>query len=352
MNNNKIVILSIVFVIVAVAATGLYIRKHAITAQKEVIIRVVECGTTPTETEILQKLTGRDIFEEQGIKLQRIPGSLTAGWSSPMALVSGQIDVGGGSLAGWINIRARGGKIKAMIPGSVVTGEEKAGLLVLEGSSIHTVKDLVGKSVAVNILGLGGDYHLKLLLKRNGVPPDKVQIVVAPIASQIQLLMSKQVDAVANTLTRGIEIDRALDQGGVRLIPGTSAYDIHGKEYASTPSGFREDFIKEHPDTVRKYVAAVETTRRLVWDVYIKDPQRVAKAYAEVAGEKGGNPELAKYYRPAKPGIYLTDDDVQWWLDVMEAEGQLKHGQIKASDVYTNEFSLAYKELKNKGEIK
>jgi ABC-type nitrate/sulfonate/bicarbonate transport system substrate-binding protein len=164
--------------------------------------------------------------------------------------------------------------------------------------------------------------------------------------------MSKQVDAVANTLTRGIEIDRALDQGGVRLIPGTSAYDIHGKEYASTPSGFREDFIKEHPDTVRKYVTAVETTRRLVWDVYIKDPQRVAKAYAEVAGEKGGNPELAKYYRPAKPGIYLTDDDVQWWLDVMEAEGQLKHGQIKASDVYTNEFSLAYKEIKNKGEIK
>ena len=34
---------------------------------------------------------------------------------------------------------------------------------------------------------------------------------------------------------------------------------------------------------------------------------------------------------------------MQWWIDAMVEQGQLKPGQIKASDIYTNEYNPYYK---------
>jgi ABC-type nitrate/sulfonate/bicarbonate transport system substrate-binding protein len=340
----------IAIILAALAVVVWLLKEREQAAPNEIVIKIAEGGTAPTEREIAKLLTGKDAFKEAGVKLQIIPASASAGWTSPMALLSGQIDVGGGSLAGWINIRARGGKIKALIPGGVVNKEYRTGILVLENSPIHSVKDLAGKSISVNTLGLGGDFLLKLLLRRNGVPLNQVQEVVAPTESQLQLLLSKQINAVADTLCGGVWFDRALDLGGIRLLPGTGAYEIMGEEFARTPSGFREDFIQAHPQAVRGYVTAVEKIRRDIWEIYQKDPERIRKAYAKIAESKGGNPKLAKYFRPTPPGIFMTDRDVQWWLDIMVAEGKLKPGQVKASEVYTNEFNPGYREdVKNAG---
>jgi ABC-type nitrate/sulfonate/bicarbonate transport system substrate-binding protein len=345
--SRKVKIISGIIFIAALAALGLFfLRARQKSVTEEVVVKVLEGGTAPTESEIAEKLTGKDIFAEQGVKLQKIPGSATAGWNSPMALLAGKIDVGGGSLAGWINIRARGGKIKAVIPGGVVSPDYHAGILVLADSDIRSVKDLAGKTVTVNTLGLGGEFHLKLLLKRNGVPLDQVQVLATPTENEIQLLLSKQVNAVADTLDGSIFIDLALDRGGVRLLPDTSVYAIHG-ECARTPSGFREDFIQAHPETVRGYVTAAEKIRRLIWEAFKKDPEQIRKAYVEIAERKGGNPKLAKYFRPTPPGIFMTDRDVQWWIDAMISEGKLKPGQVKPADVYTNEFNPYYKDYQS-----
>jgi|GEM_PF-194059 ABC-type nitrate/sulfonate/bicarbonate transport system substrate-binding protein len=340
-------------VVAAVLAVHIFWQKQQNSLKDgEVAIRVIRSATAPTDWELVQALTGRDVLKEENVKIQEIFGS-TAGWLPMMVLMTDKVDVSGGGWPGWINSRARGGKIKAVIGGGSSYQNwpgRKAGLLVLENSKIHTIKDLEGKIVAVNVLGLTGDYVVKLMLKKNGIPLNRVQIIAVPAENQEQVLRSGQVDAVADTTSGGPNFERILARGGVRVIPNTGKYEVLG--YAdSTGTGFREDFIKKYPDTVRHYVSAVEKSRRILWDEYKKDPDRVKNEYAKLVTEKGGNPQLAKYYLPPihLPSYeFITGNEIQRWIDTMVDEGQLKPGQVKVDDVYTNDYNPYYK----KSEIK
>ena len=62
--------------------------------------------------------------------------------------------------------------------------------------------------------------------------------------------------------------------------------------------------------------------------------------YAQIAQEKGGNPKLGKYYLPVSPyKAVIKDGDIQFWIDALVSSGKLKSGEIKPSDIYTNEFN-------------
>lgn len=346
--NRKIKAALAVFIALNFIAAGFLIGNSEKPDNDGIVpIKVSRIATSPTEWELVTALTGRDILKEEGVKIEEVYGGST-GWLFMVILMNGNVDVTGGGWPGWINARARGGKIKAVLSGSSSyhfwPGRE-AGLLVLKSSSIHSIKDLEGKTIAVNLLGLTGDYVVRTMLKRNGVPLDKVQIIAVPSENQEQVLRSKQVDAVADTTSGGPNFQRILDRGGVRVIPGTGKYEVLGCD-ETTGTGFREDFIEKHPETVRRYVSAVEKARCILWDEFKKNPGRVTAIHAGLVKEKGGNPQLSKYYLPPihMPEYeFITGKEVRLWIKVMEAEGQLKPGQVKADDVYTNEFNPYYK---------
>ena len=142
----------------------------------------------------------------------------------------------------------------------------------------------------------------------------------------------------------GIDYEIAMSRGAFRELPGTQRYAIRG-ETITMGSGFREDFIKKHPAIVRHFVTVLEKSKRILWEEFQKDPQKVKKAYADIAVVKGGNPKLAEYYRPTFSPDYpfAQDKDLQWWIDILVSEGKLRLGQIKPSDIFTNEFNLLYK---------
>jgi ABC-type nitrate/sulfonate/bicarbonate transport system substrate-binding protein len=338
----------IVSVILTFGAAGLLVGKDEKQDKDSIVpIKVSRIATSPTEWELVSALTGRDILKEEGVEIKEVSGGST-GWLFMLILLNGDVDVSGGGWPGWINARARGGKIKAVLSGSSsyhYWPGRQAGLLVLENSSIHSIKDLEGKTIAVNLLGLTGDYVVRTMLKKNGVPLDKVQIIPVPQQNQEQVLRSHQVDAIADTTDGGPNFQRILDRGVVRVIPGTGKFDVLGCD-ETIGMGFREDFIEKHPETVRRYVSAVEKARRILWDEYKKNPGRVIALYSRLVKEEGGNPELAKYYLPPvhMPDYeFITGKEVRLWIKAMESEGQLKPGQVKAEDVFTNEFNPYYK---------
>ncbi len=191
------------------------------------------------------------------------------------------------------------------------------------------------------MLGAEADYVIRQYLKNNGVSISEVELVVVLAVNQEQMLRSKQVDAAAWTTSGGTYFEMTVEKGGVREVPGTRNYDVKG-ESVRHGIGFRNDFIAKHPDVVRQYIRAYDVARRIVYDAFQKDPERVKKAYADISVGKGGNPKLAKYYQatswtPAFP--FIRDQDFQWWIDRFIENGVLKPGQIKPSDVYTNEFN-------------
>jgi ABC-type nitrate/sulfonate/bicarbonate transport system substrate-binding protein len=281
-------------------------------------------------------------LQEEGVKIQLVPG---LGGVGPrfQALLAGQLDIEGAFWVGWINVIARGGQIKAVDSTLAITKEMngRSGILVLENSPIRSISDLRGKSIAVNILGMDADYSIQMMLQKNGVSYNQVQLLQVPMENEEQALRSKQVDAIAGTTNGGSWFDLALDRGGVRIIPGTSHYETNkGQVDTLAGDGFRVDFIKAHPDAVRHYVTAVEKAKRIIWESFQKDPGRVRQVYADIAREKGGNPLLGKFFQPISPdATVIQDRDIQFWIDVLVEKGLLKPGQIKPSDIYTNEFN-------------
>jgi ABC-type nitrate/sulfonate/bicarbonate transport system substrate-binding protein len=344
--NSKLKILFVVVILLAIAGLGWVTFKKFTSKSDSVIIRELQ-STAPNQWELAKKLTGRNILVEEGVKLDLISTIQSSGGTTALqALLADNIDVC--SESAWppyINIIARGGKIKALLGITVSTKDNEAGkqgLLVLEDSSIHTIKDLVGKRIAVNVLGAEADYVIRLFLKKNGLSISQVELVSVPLEKQEQMLRSRQVDAAC---IGRVYYDLTLENGGVRQIPGTTNFETKGEAVASA-LGFRNDFIDKHPDVVKRYLRAYDVTRRIIYNEFQNEPERVRKAYADISIEKGSNPRLAKYFRatlwtPDYP--FIADKDVQWWLDRFIEDGLLKPGQLKPSDIYTNEFNPLYK---------
>jgi ABC-type nitrate/sulfonate/bicarbonate transport system substrate-binding protein len=337
----KIIAVSIALLI-AVAFISVWARKPPEQEPGGLYPLRVSQSTAPTTFEIANKLTGRDILADHGIKeLPVVIQGGEGGTITMQALLANQIDVSGGSISIWVNAVNQGAKVRLVAVTNTTQNPDYSGMLVLEDSDIHEIKDLAGKKIAINVLGAEAEFVMRTFLPRGGLSWDDLQVVILTAAQQEQALRSKQVDAAIWTSSGGIEFDRAMDAGGVRKVPGTSSHEARGKKMVNTSQGFREDFIAAHPDVVRGFVAASDAAIRAIWNAYKKDPEKVQRIYAEIAEEKGSNPELAKYYREprwAPENQTLHDDDIQFWIDNLEANGTIEKGKVKPSDVYTNEF--------------
>jgi hypothetical protein len=59
--------------------------------------------------------------------------------------------------------------------------------------------------------------------------------------------------------------------------------------------------------------------------------------------KRNEDPSSIKYWKStgvaAKGGV-ISDGEIQVWIDWLEKDGLFKSGQLKASDVYTNEFNF------------
>ncbi|NTW52947.1 MAG: ABC transporter substrate-binding protein [Chlorobiaceae bacterium] len=341
--NKKLKIVIPALLAVLIAFAWWFAARKESASTKPVAVREVQT-TAPNNWELVKKLTGRDILAEEGVKVEPVfslPSNL--GTTSIQALLANNIDIGGAAWPSFINAVARGGKVRAVINMNVTTRDNESGtsgLLVLEGSDIHSIKDLAGKRIALNGLGAEADYVIRQFLKKNGLSVSEVELVTLQDDKQEQMLRNRQIDAAAFSGSGGLYFDKAVENGGVRQIPGTTNYDTKGESVLSG-MGFRSDFIEKHPDVVRRYIHALDAARRIVYEEFHKDPERVRKAYAEISIQKGANPELAKYYRATRwnPNFpVIVDKDIQWWFDRLAEDGTLKPGQLKPSDIYTNEF--------------
>ena len=341
--NNKLKIVIPAIIAVLIGLTWWFVARKEATKTDVVAVREVQT-TAPTNWELVKKLTGRDILAEEGVKVEPVfslPTNL--GTTSVQALLGNNIDIGGAAWPSFINAVARGGKVKAVINMNVTTRDNESGtsgLLVLEDGNIRTIKDLAGKRIGVNGLGAEADYVIRQFLKKNGLSISQVELVTLQDDKQEQMLRNRQIDAAGFSGSGGLYFEKAVENGGVRQIPGTTNYDTKGESVLSG-MGFRRDFIEKHPDVVRRYIHALDAARRIVYQEFHKDPERVRKAYAEISTQKGGNPKLAKYFRATRwsPDFpVIVDKDIQWWIDRFVEDGTLKPGQIKPSDIYTNDF--------------
>lgn len=153
------------------------------------------------------------IFQNAGIDLQI--ANLANSGAIVAALMGGSLDVGIGSPTGIAQARLRGLPLKIFAPGGMYSADlpPSALLMVAKNSPIQKAGDLVGKTIATDLLKSVPQIGTILWLQKNGVDPASVHWLELPFASMASALERGQIDAatiVEPALTQALSTCRAL----------------------------------------------------------------------------------------------------------------------------------------------
>lgn len=272
------------------------------------------------------------------IKLENA-GSSSGGPEDIQLTATKQIDFGNAFNGAVIKSVSEGVKIKSVIGSYGVDEDTKGGLFVLEDSPIKTAKDLIGKKVGVNTLGAQAEFFNVQYLRDKGLTEkeiDKVQLVVIPTANAEQILRSGQNDAVRLS---ELAKDLALEKGGIREI--TNDLDIYGGPFTAGSYFFADDYIKDNPNTVKTFVKGVAKAHE--WAKTTPREEVIQRLEKIVKGRNNNEPTAnLKYWKSfgvASKGGAIQPKEYTVWVDYLVNDKQLKKGQVKLEELYTNKFN-------------
>lgn len=183
-------------------------------------------------------------FAKQGLKVEAI--KFDTGIAVSQALAGGSIDV---AIMGGVtsNFPARGqGKIFMLNSLENATAQ----LWVQPGSSIKTVADLKGKSVATT-QGTTADVFLHTALKKAGLTRSDVKVVNAAMPNAVQAFVSGAVDAIALWVPFDLRLKEAK--------PGATMVDSAGNyPEVKIADGWiaNNAYYDKHKDVLQKLVKA------------------------------------------------------------------------------------------------
>lgn len=292
-----------------------------------------------------QGWTGQVLFPELAedlgylapIRLKWV-GNTISGPQDIQSVVTGDTDFGGAFNGSIAKLVAAHAPITAVIAYYGADKGTYTGLYVLAGNAIKGARDLVGKKVGMNTLGAYQEYLLTDYLLRSGLTADDIKqitLVAAPPVSLAQTLRQGRIDA---TFLSDIVRDKAVAQGGLR--PLMTDFEVYGP-FSLASYVLTDKFIADNPNAARKFVEA--TAKAIEWARTTPRPQVVARLEQITRRrQRSEDSSLVDYWK--SPGVagrggLISDQEFASYIDWYVRIGQLKPGEVKASDVYTNRFN-------------
>jgi len=148
-------------------------------------------------------------------------------------------------------------------------------VMSLKKANIKSVKDLAGKKVGVPS-GSSQTTMLPLLLKSNNLKESDITMIDMPVASMVPALLQGQVDAVLGSID-AYQIQA--ESQGAQL--DVYRFADHGVPTVSTSIFASNSFLKEHPEVVKKFIAASLKG----WSFAIDNPEKAVKDLKSVFPE-------------------------------------------------------------------
>ncbi|MHB8065893.1 MAG: ABC transporter substrate-binding protein [Ruminiclostridium sp.] len=285
----------------------------------------VATQTSFNETQIAEDL---GYFKEQGIRIE-YTGVIKAPMTEYQLIAQGINDAFiGGHPNNVAQARLAGIKVLVTAPGMI--DNEKfphVRYLVRNDSTIKSLNDINGKKVAISSLGVCTNGYLQYYLLQNKLP-DEVKWVTLPNAGQMEQSLSQGLIDVSTSHPPYAGI--AVKQGGVRQI--ASSWDIlHDPSAGLSVRGFSDDFIKENPEIVKGFNAALAKVHP-----WINAHQEEAKV---IIGKRLN-------LKPEDLSVFWYDEEksinpayIETWFNLSEKLGLWKHGEIKPTDIFTNAYA-------------
>lgn len=183
---------------------------------------------------------------------------VTSGSDAIADLVHGSVDVDQGQWTSDLGAEAAGVvKLHALAAGNAgAPGVEQ--LMVAPGSPLHSVKDLGGKTIAVNALDGLPQFLTDSILTANGISPSAVHFVAVPFPAMGKALLAHQVDAAFM-----IEpfVTQAEDTTGLVTLFDLNDGPLPG--LALTGYVTTQAWMARYPDTAAAFTAALARGQRV-----------------------------------------------------------------------------------------
>lgn len=315
-----------------------------VTADSQVIIRAGHFPNITHAQGVIGQANGW--FEKALGKDAKIEWKVfNAGPSAIEALFAGQLDITYIGPSPAINgyVKSKGESLR-IVAGAVSGG---AGLVVRADSGINTVKDFNGKKIAYPQLGNTQDVALRGWFKDNGykVKEKGGTVQVIPIANpdQLTLFLKKEIDGA---WAPEPWVSRLILEGNGKLFLDERNLWPDGK-FVTTNLVVSTKFLKEHPDLVKKWIAAhVELTNWIN-----KNPEEAKKIINEEIKNEIGKALTQNVLNESFKRVDVTYDPIpsslfqsaRWAFE----QGFLGREQPDLSNIY--DLTLLNEVLKEKG---
>jgi NitT/TauT family transport system substrate-binding protein len=222
----------------------------------------------------------KGFFEDEGLKIQ--PQLAEGGAAIIPSVVSGDYQIGFSNTTSLIIAGSKKLPLQIISQG-VLAGESKDqawdGVIVPKGSDVKDLKDLEGKTVAVNTLNNVSQIVVNTALEKAGADYKKVKYVEVPFPDMNPALESGRVDA-AFQVEPGYS--GGLAAGGKSL---SNSYEEMAPNYTVATYFASKQYIGENRDVVDRFVRAIEKSldyasshpdeARAIVGTYTKIPQEV-----------------------------------------------------------------------------
>lgn len=261
----------------------------------------------------------KGFFEKTGLDVTILEGRGSG--NAATFIDSGQADFSYGDLMTAVQVMSKGGKNRAIGVGMVFNG---GGFIFLEGSGIKTPKDLEGKRFGTNP-GDFGSTLLPAVAGAVGFDANKVIIRTMEPAVRTPALFEGQIDFMSGANGSAIQRMAVLGTRQGKKVQYMFFKDMGLEAYGHVLQT-QEDRIKNNPDQVKRFVAAIFDA----WAWSLKNPKEAFEIYMKANPQK--DREITKAQMDA--GI----DDV---VDTATKEyglGYMREDMMKKSVALTNKY--------------
>jgi len=267
-----------------------------------------------------QKGTGAEALLKAAGLINKLPFKanwvdFTSGPPMVQAMGSGSVDIGGVGDAPPVFAAAGGGKVA--IVGARITPAAAGAIVVPKNSSITTIADLKGKTIAAPE-GTTADYHLLTVLDKAGLTKQQVTVDNLQPAEALSAFKSGHVDAWD---TWSPFIEEATNQDGGRVLVNANGY---GSPYSFQVAS---DAALDN----KAKAAAINDYEKILNEAYVWSATHTS-SWAQLWGEATGLPN-STMQQAAKDDV---NTPVQINSTVINAEQKLATAFYKAGEIPTN----------------
>jgi NitT/TauT family transport system substrate-binding protein len=212
----------------------------------------------------------------------------------------------------------------------IVSGATSGGAFLVVKPDIKSAKDLKGKKVASPQLGNTQDVALRTWLKKKGLKTDTAgggDVSILPQDNAQTLDLFKQGD-IDGAWVPEPWATRLVQEGGGKVLVDERTLWPKGR-YVTTQLIVRTDFLKDHPDAVKRLLEGQVAANNLIKT----DPQRAQQLVGQGIESATGKPLAADVIAASFQNLEFTNDPIASSLRKSakdaEAVGLLKAVNLK-----------------------